>query len=386
MRLRLSILGSTGSIGRQTLEVVDAYPEHLEVVALAAGSNLDLLRQQIARYRPRYVSVAEPHHLALSSSEATILTGKEGLCTLATLPDADIVVVALSGHAGIEPTLAAAAAGKTIALANKESVVCAGELLMQTVARAGAQIRPVDSEHSALWQLLQLPHRRDELVHVTLTASGGPFRTVPLDRLATVTPHDALAHPTWRMGPKVTVDSATLMNKGLEVIEARWLFDLPFDRIDVVIHPQSIVHALVSFRDGSTIAHAAYPDMRVPIQYALLYPERLPTPAPPIDLPRIGCLEFAEPDPQRFPALELARQAGLAGSTYPTVLSASDEVAVNAFLAGTIRFTDIVPLVQDTLAAHRPASGPLTLEAILEADAWARAFAQATIARLASAR
>ena len=385
MRLRLSILGSTGSIGRQTLEVVDAHPDRFEVVALCARSNSDLLARQAARYRPRLVVLVDPTERP-EEWAPTVLTGPDGLLTAATLDEADIVVIALAGQAGVRPTLAAAAAGKCIALANKESVVCAGELLMRVASENGATIRPIDSEHSALWQLLELPHRREELDHVIITASGGPFRTAPLERLETVTPAEALAHPTWRMGPKVTVDSATLMNKGLEIIEAHWLFDLPFHLIDVVIHPQSIVHALVSFRDGCTIAHAAYPDMRVPIQYALLYPERPSGVVRPLDFATLGTLEFFPPDPLRFPALELARQVGLAGSTYPTVLSASDEVAVQAFLEGRIRFTEIVPLVQHVVELHRPLCGPLTLDAILEADQWARQVTEREIARRADRR
>ena len=385
MRLRLSILGSTGSIGRQTLEVVDAHPDRFEVVALCARSNSDLLARQAARYRPRLVVLVDPTERP-EEWAPTVLTGPDGLLTAATLDEADIVVIALAGQAGVRPTLAAAAAGKCIALANKESVVCAGELLMRVASENGATIRPIDSEHSALWQLLELPHRREGLDHVIITASGGPFRTAPLERLETVTPAEALAHPTWRMGPKVTVDSATLMNKGLEIIEAHWLFDLPFHLIDVVIHPQSIVHALVSFRDGCTIAHAAYPDMRVPIQYALLYPERPSGVVRPLDFATLGTLEFFPPDPLRFPALELARQVGLAGSTYPTVLSASDEVAVQAFLEGRIRFTEIVPLVQHVVELHRPLCGPLTLDAILEADQWARQVTEREIARRADRR
>ncbi|MCX2727713.1 1-deoxy-D-xylulose-5-phosphate reductoisomerase [Thermomicrobium sp. 4228-Ro] len=382
MRLRLSILGSTGSIGRQTLEVVDAHADRFEVVALAARRESALLASQVARYRPRLVVVAEPTEQRAVSAP-TVMSGPEGLVAAATLTEADIVVIALAGQAGVRPTLAAAAAGKCIALANKESVVCAGELLMRTASEHGATIRPIDSEHSALWQLLHIPHRREELDRVIITASGGPFRTTPLERLEAVTPAEALAHPTWRMGPKITIDSATLMNKGLEIIEAHWLFDLPFELIDVVIHPQSILHAIVSFRDGSTLAHAAYPDMRVPIQYALLYPERPPGLVLPLDLATISKLEFFAPDPARFPALELAREVGRAGSTYPTVLSASDEVAVQAFLEGRIRFTDIVPLVRRVVEQHRPLGAPLTLDAILEADQWARCVTEEEIARLA---
>ncbi|MDW8060646.1 MAG: 1-deoxy-D-xylulose-5-phosphate reductoisomerase [Thermomicrobium sp.] len=385
MRRRLSILGSTGSIGRQTLEVVAAFPDRFEVVALAAWSNAELLSAQVARFRPR-LAVLASRAADIRVDAPDLAFGPEGLLAAATLPEADIVVIALAGQAGVEPTLAAATAGKVIALANKESVVCAGELLVRLAREHGAEIRPIDSEHSALWQLLQAPHRRSEVARVTITASGGPFRTTPLDQLETVTPEDALAHPTWRMGPKVTIDSATLMNKGLEVIEAHWLFELPYELIDVVVHPQSIVHGIVAFSDGSTLAQAAYPDMRLPIQYALLYPERAPGLVEPLDLTRVGRLEFFPPDPVRFPALELARQAGIAGKTYPTVLSASDEVAVQAFLDGEIRFTDIVPLVRAVLDQHRPTSGPLTIEAIREADRWARRATEERIAHLIGTR
>lgn len=384
MALRVSILGSTGSIGRQTLEVVATHPERFRVVALAARRNVELLAAQVTVFRPELVVVGNESDRSRIEAP-TVLVGTEGLIAAATYPDADIIVIALAGNSGLRPTLAAAHAGKTIALANKESVVCAGELLMSAARQHGAQIRPVDSEHSALWQLLQFPHQRQELARVTITASGGPFRLATREQLERVTPADALAHPTWRMGPKVTVDSATLMNKGLELIEAHWLFDLPYELIDVTIHPQSIVHALVTFRDGSTVAHAAYPDMRLPIQYALLYPERVPSPVLPLDMSQIGRLEFYAFDPERFPALQLAREAGLAGRTYPTVLSAADEVAVEAFLAGHLRFTDIVPVVHSVLEQHRPPSGFLTLEAILEVDEWARAATQERISQLTRA-
>lgn len=380
MTLKIALLGSTGSIGRQTLAVVDDQPERFEVVALAAGGNTALLQEQIDRYRPRLVSVADgvdPH--ALSGAE--IASGLAGLEAAATIPEADIVVVATSGHNAIRPTLEAIRRGKTIALANKEAIVCAGAILMGEAKARGVEIRPVDSEHSAVWQCLSVHHRPDELARVTLTASGGPFRQTPLEELRRVTADQALAHPTWHMGSKITIDSATLMNKGLEVIEAHWLFDLPYEQIDVLVHPQSIVHALVSFHDGSVVAHLATPDMRLPIQYALTYPERADSPHLALDLTQVARLEFMAPDEERFPALALARRAGAAGSTYPTVLSSADEVAVAAFLDGAIGFTDITSVVAATVEQHQPVSGPLTLEAIAEADAWARRTAAEQIAK-----
>lgn len=382
MRQRLAILGSTGSIGRQTLAVVDHLPDRFEVVALAAGHNAELLQEQVDRYRPRLVSVADGcDPRTIQAPE--VLSGAEGLEAVATMPEADIVVVATSGHSAIRPTLEAIRRGKTIALANKEAIVCAGEILVGEARRRGVEIRPVDSEHSAVWQCLSVRHQESEVDRVTLTASGGPFRDTPAAELATVTVEQAMAHPTWRMGSKVTVDSATLMNKGLEVIEAHWLFALPYERIDTVIHPQSIVHALVSFADGSVVAHLAVPDMRLPIQYALTYPERPPAPHLRLDIAALGRLEFSPPDPERFPALELARAAGEAGSTYPTVLSSADEVAVAAFIAGRLGFTGIVDVVRAVLDRHQPAPGPLTLEAIAEADAWARREAETLIAATA---
>ncbi|MFO7272643.1 MAG: 1-deoxy-D-xylulose-5-phosphate reductoisomerase [Sphaerobacter thermophilus] len=382
MRQRLAILGSTGSIGRQTLAVVDHLPDRFEVVALAAGHNAELLQEQVDRYRPRLVSVADGcDPRTIQAPE--VLSGAEGLEAVATMPEADIVVVATSGHSAIRPTLEAIRRGKTIALANKEAIVCAGEILVGEARRRGVEIRPVDSEHSAVWQCLSVRHQESEVDRVTLTASGGPFRDTPAAELATVTVEQAMAHPTWRMGSKVTVDSATLMNKGLEVIEAHWLFDLPYERIDTVIHPQSIVHALVSFADGSVVAHLAVPDMRLPIQYALTYPERPPAPHLRLDIAALGRLEFSPPDPERFPALELARAAGEAGSTFPTVLSSADEVAVAAFIAGRLGFTGIVDVVRAVLDRHQPAPGPLTLEAIAEADAWARREAETLIAATA---
>jgi 1-deoxy-D-xylulose-5-phosphate reductoisomerase len=385
VRRRLAILGSTGSIGRQTLDVVAAHPDRFDVVALAAGSNISLLQRQIDQFRPSLVSIAREDDRQLVHAP-NVLSGVDGLLAVATVPEADIVVVATSGHSAIRPTLAAITAGKTIALANKEAIVCAGEIIVAEAQRRGVQIRPIDSEHSGLWQCLSIPHRREELERIVLTASGGPFRDTPPERLSQVTAAEALAHPVWKMGNKITVDSATLMNKGLEVIEAHWLFGLALNQIEVVIHPQCTVHALVWFCDGSVVAQLAYPDMRVPIQYALSYPDRLQATAPRLDLTSLGRLEFRPPDPERFPALQLALQAGEAGGTYPTVLSSADEVAVDAFLRGEIGFSEIPLVVRDVLERHQAPSGPLTLEQVFEADAWARAEAHRRLAAVRSKR
>ncbi|MFM9106991.1 MAG: 1-deoxy-D-xylulose-5-phosphate reductoisomerase, partial [Chloroflexota bacterium] len=303
--------------------------------------------------------------------------GPAALIAAATHPAVDLVVSATSGHGGIEATVAAIGAGKTIALANKETIVCAGELVMPLARARGVEIRPVDSEHSALWQALAgaPPSAVERLI---LTASGGPFRRTSRSDLERVTLEQTLAHPTWSMGGKVTVDSASLMNKGLEVIEARWLFDIPYERLDVLVHPESIIHSIVEFRDASQIAQLSLPDMRLPIQYALTWPERLPSPCRRLSLAELGSLTFEAPDEERFPALRLAREAGVAGATYPTVLSAADDVAVAAFLAGKVRFVDIPDLVAAALDAHVP-DGPLSLDAILAADRWSRARTQASI-------
>jgi 1-deoxy-D-xylulose-5-phosphate reductoisomerase len=380
MTTRVAILGSTGSIGRQTLAVIEDFPELFAVVGLAAGNNVDLLEQQARRYRPRLVSTgADSSFPKLEFAEH--VPGQEGLAAVATMPDADIVVAATSGHSAIEPTLAAIRAGKRIALANKEAIVCAGALITSEAKTHGVEIRPVDSEHSAIWQCLMARHDDDPVKRVTLTASGGALRDVAHDELAHVTVDQALAHPNWRMGPKVTIDSATLMNKGLEVIEAHWLFDLGYDQIDVVIHPQSIVHSLVTFVDGSIIAQLGVPDMRLPIQYALTYPHRMPAPDRHLDLLGVGLLEFFSPDHRRFPGLRLAREAGVAGDTYPTVLSGADEVAVDAFLEGRIGFLDIIRVVEQVLDQHTPEPGPLTLERISAAYDWTRSRASEIVAR-----
>jgi 1-deoxy-D-xylulose-5-phosphate reductoisomerase len=312
-----------------------------------------------------------------------VLCGQDGLLAAATDPAVDIVVVATSGHSAIVPTAAAIRAGKTIALANKETIVCAGELILPLAQQHGVEIRPVDSEHSAIWQSLGAANRAD-IARLILTASGGPFRQTPPAELARVTVAEALSHPTWSMGGKVTIDSATLMNKGLEVIEARWLFSIDYDKIEVLIHPESIIHSLVEFQDGSQVAQLSLPDMRLPIQYALTYPRHEPGPCRRLSLAEIGALHFESPDLDRFPALKLARDAGTAGITYPTVLSAADDVAVDAFVQGRISFPAIIELVSRTLDRHRP-EGPLTWESIAVADHWARDTATSLIPTVDSA-
>jgi 1-deoxy-D-xylulose-5-phosphate reductoisomerase len=372
MVTRIALLGSTGSIGRQTLDIIEHHPDTFEVVAIAAGRNLDLLREQVRRHRPRLV-VSTAEGSSFEGSEA--LPTPEGLVAAATHPDVDLVVFATSGHDAILATMAAIEAGKQVALANKEAIVCAGDLIMPLARERGVTIRPIDSEHSAIWQALA-SGPASSISRIILTASGGPFRRTPAADLATVTYEQALKHPNWSMGPKITVDSATLANKGLEVIEARHLFDTPIDRIDVVVHPEQIIHSLVEYEDGNTLAQLSYPDMRLPIQYALTWPGRLPFPARALDLPSISAMHFEPPDVERFPALRIARQAGQAGLSYPTVYSAADEIAVAAFAAGRIGFLDIPHLIEATLNRHdaRPVT---SLDDVMEADAWARREASA---------
>ncbi|MCA9877519.1 MAG: 1-deoxy-D-xylulose-5-phosphate reductoisomerase [Thermomicrobiales bacterium] len=374
--MAVAVLGCTGSVGAQTLDVVAAHPEAFRVVALAARHDTPLLREQVLRHRPLLVSLQQPPG-ADFPRVGELVCGDDGLTAAATAAEANIIVVATSGHAAILPTIAAIEAGKTIALANKETLVCAGEIIMPLVQRQGVPLRPVDSEHSAIWQALQ-GARRADVARLIITASGGPFRQLEPAELATVTARDALAHPTWSMGAKITIDSASLMNKGLEVIEAHWLFDLPYAQIDVVVHPESIIHSVVEYVDGSQLAQLGLPDMRTPIQYALSYPGRLPRAGNRLDLARIGALHFDVPDVERFPCLRLAREAGLAGNTYPTVLSAADDVAVAAFLDGAISFPDIPVIIDAVTQAHVP-DGPVTVERILAADAWARGQATALI-------
>lgn len=365
----VAILGSTGSIGRQTLDVIEAFPDRFRVIALAARTRSQVFLDQVQRYRPIIAAVTEQDGPALPGSSRTLF-GMDGLTAAVTSDDVEIVVVATSGHAAIVPTMRAIASGKTIALANKETLVCAGELIMPLAAQHQVEIRPIDSEHSAIWQAIGSTPTR-EVSRIIVTASGGPFRTTPARELELVTVREALAHPTWSMGDKITIDSATLMNKGLEVMEAHWLFGLPYDRIEVLVHPESIIHSLVEFVDGSQIGQLGLPDMRVPIQYALAFPDRLPRGEKRLELAEIAALHFERPDHHRFPCLQLAREAGIAGQTYPTVLSAADDEAVAAFVQGAIRFTDIPSVLEIALDRHVPCAS-LTLDAILDADDWAR--------------
>jgi 1-deoxy-D-xylulose-5-phosphate reductoisomerase len=388
---RLAILGSTGSIGRSALAVVDAHPDRLQVVALAAGTSVEGLAEQAARYRPALVALSSEAaagdlgaRLEASGGGPAVRAGREGLMAVATHPDVDLVLCASSGTAGLDAVLAAIDAGKTVALANKEVLVMAGALMMRAARARGVPILPVDSEHSAILQCL---HGRapDEVRRLVLTASGGPFRHLDAAALARVTPADALRHPTWRMGRKITIDSATLMNKGLEVIEAHWLFGVAAADIDVVIHPQSIVHSMVEFTDGAVMAELSPTDMRLPIQYAFSYPDRWGPPLPPLDLAKLGALEFAAPDRERFPCLDLAYRALEHGGVWPIVLNAANEVAVEAFLGGQLPFPGISRVIAAALDAADPGRAePATLAAVREADAWARAFSAATLGTLPS--
>jgi len=364
---RLAILGSTGSIGRQTLQVVRALPHRFQVVGLAVGKNLGLLAKQIEEFKPEFVyyqdKKAPPQ---LPHTEYEFLSLEDIACH----PQVDTVVIATSGKAGLSATLSAVKAGKNIALANKESLVMAGEIITREAKLNAAQILPVDSEHSAIWQCLR--GETQPPTRIILTASGGPFRNYSSAQLEKVTARQALKHPSWQMGEKVTIDSATLMNKGLEVIEAHWLFDMPIDDIEVVIHPQSIIHSMVEFADGSVKAQLSYPDMRLPIQYALSYPERISNPElPHLDWQDTKDLTFEQPDLETFPCLRLAIEAAKTGGTCPAVLCAADEVAVELFLARSIKFTDIPKMVSQVLADHQAVTN-LTLEEIMATDAWAR--------------
>ena len=364
---QLAILGSTGSIGQQTLQVVRALPEHFRIVGLVAGKNLDLLAKQVSEFKPGFVYYeAKEAPANLSGAEYEFLSLED----IASHPEVDTVVIATSGKAGLQATLAAVKAGKNVALANKESLVMAGGIITRAAEQNGAHILPIDSEHSAIWQCLN--GEPQPPVQIILTASGGPFRHYSLAQLEGVTARQALNHPSWQMGEKVTIDSATLMNKGLEVIEAHWLFNVPIDSIKVIIHPQSIIHSMVEFVDGSIKAQLGYPDMRLPIQYALSYPERLPNPElPRLDWRNIKELTFEQPDFATFPCLKLAIEAGKAGGTCPAVLCAADEVAVELFLAQAIKFTDIADLVKQALEEHEVITDP-TLEEILAVDTRAR--------------
>ncbi len=381
---RIAILGSTGSIGQSALAVIDAHADRLQIVGLAAGENAERLAAQVARYRPRVAAMASGDAIDRlrrigGVGETTLAgAGRDGLVAVASHPDVDIVLCASSGTDGLEAVLAAIEHGKTIALANKEVLVMAGGIVTDAASRKGVAILPVDSEHNAIHQCL---HGRasSEVRRLVLTASGGPFRGRTSGQLADVTAEEALQHPTWRMGRKITIDSATLMNKGLEVIEAHWLFGVPGDHIDVVIHPQSVVHSMVELTDGSIMAQLGVTDMRLPIQYAFSYPERWAAPWPSLDLARAARLDFDVPDTTAFPCLQLAYRALAAERSLPVVLNAANEIAVDAFLEGRIGFTAIHEITAQTMAAH-VAAEVATLEAVRAVDAWARQYA-AEIAR-----
>jgi 1-deoxy-D-xylulose-5-phosphate reductoisomerase len=378
------ILGSTGSIGTNTLDVIDHHPDRFRILGLAAHQNRAALQQQIDRYKPRVAALTGSGDSALAGT--TIIDADDALTLLATHPEADVVVIATTGHAAIEPTIQALRAGKIVALANKETIVAAGELVMPIARSSTGALRPVDSEHCALWQCLGSDSVDATVRRLILTASGGPFRGWSAEQLAAVTREDALKHPNWDMGAKITIDSATLMNKGLELIEAHWLFACPYDQIDVIVHPQSIVHSCVEYVDGSILAQLGSHDMRLPIQYALTYPERAPSPATPLNLLELARLDFERPDDQAFPLLRVARDAGVLGGLYPAVLSAADVVAVGGFLAGKIGFLDIVAVIEQTLDQFVPGSGSVTLDAILEVDEWATQAATANVEKISNTR
>jgi 1-deoxy-D-xylulose-5-phosphate reductoisomerase len=388
----IAILGSTGSVGEQTLAVVERFPERYRVSALAAGRRIEKLAEQVRRFRPELVAVAEEagaRELAarLGSAAPRIAVGSAGLLEVGEHAS-DLVVSALVGAVGLAPTLAAIRAGRSIALANKEVLVMAGALVLREVRARGVSLLPVDSEHSAIFQALA-GQRREDVARLVLTASGGPFRTWSEREIAAASVEQALRHPNWDMGPKITIDSATLMNKGLEVIEARWLFDVPPERVDVVVHPQSIVHSLVEFVDGSVLAQLGLPDMRVPIAVALAYPERLPLELPRLDLAAIGQLSFEVPDRKRFPCLDLAYEALALSEAGPAVLNAANEVSVAAFLAGRIRFPAIAAANAAVLEAHAAQAGGARLRDladVLEADRFARARAEAWLAEAGEGR
>ena len=375
----LTILGSTGSIGVSTLEVVAAHPDKFRVVALTAGANLELLKAQIETFKPDLVSVltadkARSLSRMLSGKKPQIMHGVEGMIAAATASETTMVVAAIVGAAGLVPTTAAIMAGKDVALANKETLVTAGHLVMDMVREAGVKLYPVDSEHCAVFQSMA-GHRNEDIDRVILTASGGPFLNWDMEQLADATVSDALNHPNWSMGRKITVDSATMMNKGLEVIEARWLFDIPVERIAVNIHPQSIIHSMVEYVDGSVMAQLGVPDMKGPIAYALTYPARVATGVKPLDLTALSGLTFFNPDNDRFPALKLAYRAANAGESMPAVMNAANEVAVEAFLAGRIGFMTIAGAIERVMDMHAP-HDLRSIEEVLEADRWGRRTAK----------
>ena len=371
----VSILGSTGSVGRSTLDVVDAFPDQLRVVALAGGGNVELLVEQVKRYRPLLVSVREEKaalELRPRLPGTEVVWGPQGACEVASLPEADAVIAAIVGAAGIPPVFAALQAGKRVGIANKEVLVAAGDVMTRAAAEHGGEILPVDSEHNAVHQALRCGTSK-EVQRIILTASGGPFLRREAESFGNITIADALAHPTWKMGSKISIDSATMMNKGLEVIEAHHLFAMPPERIDILIHPQSIVHSMVEFIDGSIIAQLSTTDMKFPVQYALLYPDRVLAPFARLDLARISNLEFLQVDAARFPAVGLAYAALRDGGSMPAVLNAANEIAVERFLAGELPFVEIVEVVSRVLDRHAGSVAPVrSVEEALHWDQWAR--------------
>ncbi|MDX2480386.1 MAG: 1-deoxy-D-xylulose-5-phosphate reductoisomerase [Desulfuromusa sp.] len=379
---KIAVLGSTGSIGVSTLEIVKAFPDRYQVIALTAGNNIDLLQKQVELFRPRIVSVVAEHDAQklsqqLKGTDVQICCGVEGMIRCAIAPETDMVVAAVVGAAGLVPTLAAIKSGKDIALANKETLVTAGSLIMAEVARHKVHLIPVDSEHSAIFQSLA-GHRREDVQRLLLTASGGPFRGYGLAQFKSITPADALAHPNWDMGRKISIDSATMMNKGLEVIEAHWLFNFSAAMIDVLIHPESIIHSLVEYRDGAVMAQLGIPDMKTPIAYALSWPERLPLSQQPLDLCKMGQLSFNEPDLERFPCLQLAYDALAMGGTVPAVMNAANEVAVDAFLNNRLSFLEISQVIEKVMYQYQ-GEDLTTVEQALHADLWGRHKAQELI-------
>ena len=388
-RKSLAILGSTGSIGVNTLDVVASHPEQFDVIALAAHSNIDVLEVQTRQFTPKLVVVFNKERAPilkqrLNDLDVEILSGMEGLCQAATYPGVDLVVSAVVGSIGLLPTIRAVEAGIDIALANKETLVMAGELVIRPQEPGLGQIIPVDSEHNAIFQVMH-GHKRSALRRILLTASGGPFRQWPLDAMHQITIDEALNHPNWKMGPKISIDSATMMNKGLEVIEAHHLFHLPVDQVQVVVHPQSIIHSMVEFYDGSILAQLGIPDMRIPISYALAYPERLSNQLPSLDLFDVKTLDFYPPEPQRFPCLRLATEAAHEGGTMPTVLNAANEVAVQAFLDGSIAFLDIPVIIDITMNHHTPV--PIVdVDIAIQADQWARQHAATVVKERSSSK
>ena len=379
---KLVILGSTGSIGTNTLDIVSKFPGKFHIIGMTAGTNVDKLEEQVRTFGPAIVAMsdeaaAQQLRVRCKGLPTKVLGGAEGLVQTATMPKADLVISAIVGGAGLLPTLAAIKAGKSLALANKEPMVMAGRLMQEEARKANVRIFPIDSEHSALFQSME-GHRMVDIRRLILTASGGPLWDMTTEQMKDVTPEEALQHPNWKMGPKITIDSATLMNKGLEIVEARWLFDIPASQIEVLIHRESIIHSLVEYSDRSVIAQLGLPDMRTPIAYAMNYPERVPLDLPSLNLAEIGRLSFCAPDDARFPCLRFGYEALTTGGTMPAVLNAANEIAVQAFLDRRIGFLGIAATIRRTMDAHIPRE-ILTLEDALQADVWARGHASGIV-------